>query len=441
MKIILALNHFLPTQVAGTELYSFHLARFLQHNGISVSVIIPNYGKQNTERYLYEGVEVIQYAEPSIVDRELVMRKRIPDGLVYFREVIKAERPDIVHFHNVSGSNGIGLAHAREVNDLGIKILFTFHIAGSTCSTGTLLYKRKVLCDGYIEPMRCAQCVYEYKGIHGIKGKVLKAIASALYRIEVNVIGWNNQLATALAYPFLIRQLKIDLLEMEKISARIIVLTHWYKKVLLLNNIKKESLAFIPQGLPARAIPEPGASVGTDVLKIIYIGRITENKGLHLLLQSAQHLCQELLTVNIYGAESDDSYGDEWRKKTTANRNIHWHGLLPPADVMSTIAKNNILCIPSLICEMSPLVIQEAFAAGVPVLASNVYGNAEQITDGENGWLFKYNDSNDLKNKLQLLVNDPLLIEKARQHITLVKSFETVADEHEKLYKEIIAIK
>ena len=113
-------------------------------------------------------------------------------------------------------------------------------------------------------------------------------------------------------------------------------------------------------------------------------------------------------------------------------------GVIEPSYMVSTLTNYHLLCLPSVICEMSPLVIQEAFAAGVPVLASNVYGNAEQITDGENGWLFKFNDVNDLKNKLQQLINDPLLIEKASLHIAPVKSFDTVADEHEKLYKEIV---
>jgi glycosyltransferase involved in cell wall biosynthesis len=68
---------------------------------------------------------------------------------------------------------------------------------------------------------------------------------------------------------------------------------------------------------------------------------------------------------------------------------------------------------------MSPLVIKEAFAAGIPVLASNVYGNAEQINDGKNGWLFKFNDSDALKTKLQQLIDDPFLVEIAQKNLEL----------------------
>ena len=118
--------------------------------------------------------------------------------------------------------------------------------------------------------------------------------------------------------------------------------------------------------------------------------------------------------------------------------NVALKGSLNPELVIETIQQYDIICIPSAVSEMGPFVLKEAFAAGIPAIASNVYGNAEQITDGINGWLFNFNDINDLKNKLQLLIKDPLLIVKASQHITPVKSFETVADEHEKLYTEIV---
>jgi glycosyltransferase involved in cell wall biosynthesis len=86
------------------------------------------------------------------------------------------------------------------------------------------------------------------------------------------------------------------------------------------------------------------------------------------------------------------------------------------------------------------ILIALAFAASVPVIASNVYGNAEQITDGENGWLFNFNDSEDLKNKLQMLISNPALIDNAKSKIKLVKSFSKVAEEYQKLYDEILHV-
>ena len=87
---------------------------------------------------------------------------------------------------------------------------------------------------------------------------------------------------------------------------------------------------------------------------------------------------------------------------------------------------------------MSPLVIQEAFAARIPVLASDVYGNAEQIIDGENGWLFKYNDLEHLIYTLNQLINNPGLIESAKAKILQPNTFETVAKEHSEIYSAVI---
>ena len=60
------------------------------------------------------------------------------------------------------------------------------------------------------------------------------------------------------------------------------------------------------------------------------------------------------------------------------------------------MADYDLLCVPSLSSEMSPLVIQEAFAAGIPVLASRGYGNIEQIRHGENGLVFNFNSADSL---------------------------------------------
>ena len=101
------------------------------------------------------------------------------------------------------------------------------------------------------------------------------------------------------------------------------------------------------------------------------------------------------------------------------------------------LSNYDLLCLPSAF-EMSPLVIQEAFTAGIPVLASNVYGNAEQITEGLNGWLFKCNDTEDLCIKLQSLIDNPSLFEEARNHFPAANTFENVANDHLKLYGSII---
>jgi glycosyltransferase involved in cell wall biosynthesis len=87
---------------------------------------------------------------------------------------------------------------------------------------------------------------------------------------------------------------------------------------------------------------------------------------------------------------------------------------------------------------MSPLVIQEAFAAGLPVIASNVYGNAEQIKHGVNGFLFKFNDTADLLKQLQRCIDEKDLLNNLANNILPPRSFDEVANEHITLYNSLL---
>ena len=81
MKVLYILNHFLPSQNAGIEVYGWSLAKKLNENGLDVKIVIPNYNQVVSAVYNYDGIQVHQYPEPSIVDRSLIMGFRQPDGL------------------------------------------------------------------------------------------------------------------------------------------------------------------------------------------------------------------------------------------------------------------------------------------------------------------------------------------------------------------------
>ncbi len=428
----------MPQQVAGTEVYVFALAKAMQQKGDDVTVLIPNFEKKIDENYTYENIKVIKFAEVTVLSRGLIGGDIVPDGVINFMNLIKNIQPDIIHFHIVGGSNGVSLHHLREAKKSKAGILITFHLAGYTCKTGNLLFENNVPCNGFIDVLRCTRCVYTDKRITPFKKNILYPLAASAYALHYNTRKWNNKLGTAIGYPFVIKKLKDDLHEMASLANKIIVLTKWYKQVLELNNVVPKKLAYISQGLSSYSISEK-AIIDISILKIVFVGRINESKGLHLLLKAIKDIAEDKIMLDIFGPVNNDEYAAKWKSFTKQKRNIKWMGVIEPSKMVGQLSNYHFLCLPSVICEMSPLVIQESFAAGIPVLASNVCGNAEQIRDGKNGWLFKFNDSSDLKNKLQQLLNDPSLIEKAKQQIAPVKSFEKVAEAHDKLYKEILA--
>ena len=173
MKIIYCLNHFFPAQIAGTEVYVFSLIKELQQKSIECIVLIPNYGKDITEEYKVKGIRVIQYAETSMADRELLMGKRKPDGLAAFAAVLNQEDPAIVHFHEFTSGKGITLYHVHTTREMGYKVVMTFHLSGYSCKTGNLMYKDESICDGVIDIKKCTWCVYTVKNIAPVKKEIL----------------------------------------------------------------------------------------------------------------------------------------------------------------------------------------------------------------------------------------------------------------------------
>ena len=441
MKIIFVLNHFLPDQLGGTEVYVFNLMQQLTLKGLNVIAVIPNYGKDKTEEYFVGKQRVIKFAEPSEVDRSLIMGKIDPKGLIYFGEILKKENPDIVHFHDLEAGNGITVRHIEISKQMGFKNIMTFHLSGYSCQTGNLMYKDKIYCDGKIKVEKCSACYYESKNAGFFVTSVLHTLSSILFKIGIDSTGWNNKLGTAVSFSFLIKKLKANLEKIAFNCEALISLTEWYKKILIQNGLPADKISFISQGLTTQAVSKNEERTQPDYLKIIFVGRISSLKGVHLLIKAVSELDENNSMLDIYGHDLNDDYSHYLKTLSGKMSNINWKGVLVPEQVVTTMSNYSVLCLPSTFSEMSPLVIQEAFAAGIPVIASNVYGNAEQISDGKNGWLFTFNDSHDLRSKLQQLITDPSLIENAKKHIQPVKSFVNVAEEHIHLYKSISAAK
>ena len=437
MKIAFCLHHFLPGYIGGTEIYILNLAKQLIKAHNDVVVIIPNPGIEITEEYYYEEIRIIKYAENSTEDRGMILGNTKPEGLGKFAEILVKENPSLVHFHELAPGRGPCRFHVEKVKELLIPIVITFHVPFYTCFKGTLIYKATEKCDGEIKIDKCTACIYHYKNITGFKATLLNTLATNLFKANINATFLNNPVGTAIGFPFVVNKIKNDLLYYAASAEKIIVIAEWYKQVLRLNKVPAEKIVFIQQGLSTGSFNKPAAIDVSLPIRVVYIGRITPLKGLHLLIDAILQLPVEKICLSIYGLETEDDYVVSLKNKTRAIENITWHGRISPATVVPALSSYHLLCLPSAF-EMSPLVIQEAFAAGIPVIASDVNGNAEQIKDGINGWLFSTNDSGNLKDKLSALVNNTSLIDSAKKQLPILNTFEEVGNAHQTLYGGIL---
>jgi glycosyltransferase involved in cell wall biosynthesis len=184
----------------------------------------------------------------------------------------------------------------------------------------------------------------------------------------------------------------------------------------------------------------PGRGPASARLRVGYVGRMTEDKGVHVLLQAVREAgCKENLDVHLYGGlDQEPVYGQHLLALAAGLGGVTWHNRFSREQLAEVYSQLDVLVVPSLWHENNPLVIQEAFAAGVPVIASRMGGMAEFVTHGVNGLLFEAGSATDLAEALCLLAEQPALVEKMRANLPAVRTIEQEADDLQALYESTI---
>lgn len=446
LKIIHCVDHYMPHHMGGTEVYIHNLASSQKREGHQASVLIPHFEYylpgQYVEQYEYDGIDVHQYFEPSDpLNRRILSGAEKPAGLENFRAFLLAYRPDVVHFHELTRSIGFGVRHVRMAKSLGVKVIMTMHLSSYTCNTNTLTNHNRP-CSGEIKEFDCSVCCY--KTLFNLPAFVAypAGIVSLLSaRLGVTRKLPQGKLTTLLGLPLAIQRISNELLELAANTDRLVSLTEWYKKVLITNGVPADKIALIPQALtiaqttvlPARREKDPSRRLP---LKLVFIGRIQPQKGVDLLIEAASSFTPGEVQVDLYGKEEDTDFYRKCMTDLATTETVTFRGMLKREEVLDTLAEYDMLCLPSTVSEMSSLVIQEAFAAGIPVLASKGHGNAEQVKDGHNGLLFDFKSAASLRAKITELVSDPELQPRLKKNVTPPSSFTEVSAAYMQLYTQ-----
>lgn len=164
--------------------------------------------------------------------------------------------------------------------------------------------------------------------------------------------------------------------------------------------------------LPESAGPDTGANDGA--LRLAYVGRLKESKGIDDLLAAYERASDAGADVvlNIYGHFlPDDPYEDNFLDRCSRLPGARFHGKLPNEDVIPTLQDADAFVFPTVYDgEGFPGALVEAFAAGCPVLATDWNFNADIVTDGVDGRLFSPHDVAALSSHIRELAADPALL-------------------------------
>ncbi len=196
----------------------------------------------------------------------------------------------------------------------------------------------------------------------------------------------------------------------------------------------------IPNGVHVdsdRAAAAAARELG-DHLRIVFVGQAVERKGLPLLLRAFEALRDHVPTeLTVIGPTPD-----ELGPLMLDPRGVRMLGKVGEDEKRRVLEEADVLCAPSIGGESFGMVLTEAFAAGTPVVASDIAGYRDVVRDGVDGVLVPAGDAQVLAETLRDLWDEPdRRAEMARAASEDVERFAwpRVADEVLDAYKDAIA--
>ncbi|HEX3041510.1 MAG TPA: glycosyltransferase [Solirubrobacterales bacterium] len=161
----------------------------------------------------------------------------------------------------------------------------------------------------------------------------------------------------------------------------------------------------IPNGVDVDAAPKEPKPPGTE-LKILFVGRPEERKGLPILLTAFNALVEHVpCRLTVIGSEREDVL--RYVADPELLRFMDVRGRVSREELWAELHQADLLCAPSLSGESFGMVLTEAFAAGTPVIASAIAGYSDVVSDGVDGLLVPPGDPQRLAEELQRVHFEP----------------------------------
>jgi glycosyltransferase involved in cell wall biosynthesis len=303
-----------------------------------------------------------------------------PLGVRQVIEALDREQPDVVHVHNVFPLLTPSIFAACRAR--GKAVVHTLHNYRVVCANAVLMR------DGHV----CEDCL-----THG----PWEAVKHRCYR--------NSAVASAaVARAIHLHQRRGT---WRRDVDRFIALSHFARRLFIRAGFPAEKIIVKPNCTPDPGPPD-AAAPRADFL---FVGRLSPEKGVDSLLAAFDGLPASLTVIGD---------GPERRRlQAMAGPNVRFAGQLAPPQIAAEMARARALLTPSIWYEGSALVVVEAFAQGLPVIASAMGALPELVTAGETGLIVPPGDAAALAQAVMRLQSDPA--EAARLGLGARRAYET----------------
>lgn len=432
MKVLQIPFTYHPDVVGGTETYVRSLVHGLRALGVESAICAPGTLDGTSEQ---GGIRVHRFRTAYGDASSLYGYPR--SDVAAFDGILDAEGPDLVHFHAFVGGLTPGLA--AQARRHRIPVVYTYHTPTALCPRGDLLRMGKKVCEGLLDPKDCASCTLQAKGAPAVAiaavGSVPAPLKCALARVA------RGRYRTALTLQSDLGRHRASFEDLVSGSERIIAVCEWAFRLLRLNGVPESKLLLCRHGVEARERVRSGRDGDSASLRLLYAGRLNVDKGLDVAVKALRSLRDADVTLDIRGAaqsEADERYVSELRRLCVDDPRIRFMEPYPPENTSEIMSRYDALVVPSLWMETGPLVVLEAFAAGVPVLASRRGGMQELIVEGVNGLLAEPGDVEDWARMLHGVLTDTGRLDSLRRTIRPPRATADVCREMRDVYERAL---
>jgi len=451
MKILFVVHGYPPTAVAGTEICAERLCVSLRRRGHEPVVFAreekpgsPEYAGCREER---DGVPVVR-----VVNNFKRLQKRHlydyhPRIEELFEEELMRTAPDLVHIQHLAGASwgipGIVKRH-------GLPLVTSLHDYWYLCERVQLLRPDGGICTGPDGGRSCA--LFCAHGALSLTASAVIERARAAMGLLSPFPGERSLLAMLAsvqraAMPGRTRRLARiygdrcrRLLGGLSAADALVAPSRRAREIYASTGVQEGKILVIPHGAPppqaAQAASQHMAYDGRRPLSLGYVGTIMPHKGITTLLRAVRSLPPDRVSLAMHGRPSPLRFERFIARavRRFPRGQVALHGTYRPEDLAGILGRLDLLVIPSLWHETFNLVLWEAWAAGVPVIASRVGAMFDFMADGAGGLTFAPGDWRELRGRILEVIREPGMLETLRAPLP---RFCIGLDENARRYEEV----